>query len=81
MTVIYLRDAKKSRAENRPTKSANPTAVEMLRRSDPKSSLAGTSTRLGARLLSRQSVRYSPSSSWPLEHTSQWLECAHPGQS
>ncbi|BCT67136.1 hypothetical protein NNRS527_00714 [Nitrosospira sp. NRS527] len=79
MTVIYLRDAKKSRAENRPAKSANPTTVEILRRSDRRSSLAETSTRLRARLLSRQSVKYSPSSSWPLEHTSQWLECAHPG--
>ena len=80
MTVIYLRDAKKSRAEDRPAKSANPTtAVEILRRSDRRSSLAGTSSRLRARLLSRQSVKYSPSSSWPLEHTSQWLECAHPG--
>ncbi|SHL53087.1 hypothetical protein SAMN05216428_103104 [Nitrosospira sp. Nsp11] len=82
MTVIYLRDAKKSRAENRPAKSANSaTPVEMLGRSDRRSSLTGTSTRLRARLLSRKSVKYSPSSSWPLEHTSQWLECAHRGWS
>ncbi|SDA17927.1 hypothetical protein SAMN05216315_109105 [Nitrosospira sp. Nsp18] len=82
MTIIYLRDAKKSRAENRPAKSANSAIpVEILRRSDRRSSSTGTSTGLRARLLSGTSVKYSPSSSWPLEHTSQWLECAHHGWS
>ena len=72
MTVIYLSDTKKSRVGNEHASSANPATVvdDILRRSNQKSLLASTPMHLRISADSRKPVKYSRSSSWPLEHTS-----------
>ena len=82
MTIIYLKDVKKFRAEDGPGKGANSVGVvEDLREPDRKSLWSGVSGCLHFQLNPRKSVKYSPSSSWLLEHSSQWLECVRDGRS
>ena len=82
MTILYMEDAKKSRtriASAKGTVSVN--AVEGLRESERKVLWSNVFRCFQFPLNNaRRSVKYSPSSTWLPEHTSQWLESVRDGR-
>lgn len=83
MTILYLKDAKKPRARIESAKDAvSVSALEGLREPERKALWSGVFRCFQFPLNNAaRSVKYSPSSSWLPEHTSQWLECVRDGRS
>ena len=82
MTILYLEDAKKFRTRIEPAKDAiSISAVEGLRESERKVLWSNVFRCFRFPLNNaRRSVKYSPSSTWLPEHTSQWLESVRDGR-
>lgn len=82
MTILYLEDAKKFCARIEPAKDAiSISAVEGLRESERKALWSDVFRCFQFPLNNaRKSMKYSPSSTWLPEHTSQWLESVRDGR-
>ncbi|KIO50185.1 hypothetical protein SQ11_00245 [Nitrosospira sp. NpAV] len=82
MTILYLEDAKKFRTKIGPAKdTVSVGAAGGLRESERKALWSDVFRCFQLPLNNaRRSVRYSPSSKWLPEHTSQWLESVRDGR-
>lgn len=79
MTILYLKDIKRSRAELTGSNSELSTicAGNVVQLEKRKSWWPNVERCLKFPLPLRKLKNYSPSSSWLPEHSSQWLECVH----